>query len=87
MIKNYKSGDSANNIMPGYGKETRELGRLSFNTDFWGKIINKIKSCVNGTCKLFEFEDSEYDDLKVKVDIGGRERTVSIYNIENLSMI
>ena len=36
---------------------------------------------------LFEFEEIEYDNLKVIVDIGGRTRTINLHNLENLSII
>lgn len=36
---------------------------------------------------FFEFEEIEYDNLKVVVEIGGRPRTISLHHLENLSVI
>ena len=36
---------------------------------------------------MFEFENNSYDTLKVVVDIGGRNRTIDLHNLDNLSII
>ena len=40
-----------------------------------------------GKYNLFEFESIQYDQLKVVVTIGDRDRTIDVHNIENLSII
>ncbi len=87
MIKNVKSNDMADNIGVGYGSETREISNLSFNETTWAKIMNKIRFVAGGKYNLFEFEQQKYDNLKVIVDIGGRNRTINLHNLENLSII
>ena len=87
MIKNVKSNDIADNIGVGYGSEIREISNLCFNETMWSKIMDKIRFVAGGKYNLFEFEQQEYDNLKVIVDIGGRNRTINLHNIENLSII
>ena len=87
MIKNIKSNDIADNIGIGYGSEVREISKLCFNDTMWSKIMDKIRLMAGGKCKLFEFEQQEYDNLKVIVDIGGRNRTINLHSLENLSII
>ena len=87
MIKNVKSNDIADNIGAGYGSEIREISNLCFNETMWSKIMDKIRFVAGGKYNLFEFEQKEYDNLKVVVDIGGRNRTINLHNLENLSII
>lgn len=87
MIKNVKSNDMADNIGVGYGSETREISNLSFNETTWAKIMNKIRFVAGGKYNLFEFEQQKYGNLKVIVDIWGRNRTINLHNLENLSII
>ena len=87
MIKNIKSNDLADNINPGYGVEIREIGKLSFKEPVWEKIKSSIRYVASGKYNLFEFENKEYDNLKLVVDIGGKNRTINLHNMENLSII
>lgn len=87
MIKNVKSNDIADNISVGYGSEIREISNLCFNATMWSKIMDRIRFVAGGKYNLFEFERQQYDNLKVIVDIGGRNRTIDLHNLENLSII
>lgn len=87
MIKNRKSFDIADNQSIGYGKEVREISNLNFSTSMWERIIEKIKYASRGKDNLFEFENKEYNNLKVTVELGGRSRIVNVHNLENLSII
>lgn len=87
MIKNIKSKDTSDNVNIGYGSEIREISNLRFDETMWSKIMDKIRFVAGGRYNLFEFERQEYDNLKVVVDIGGRNRTVNLHNLENLSII
>ncbi len=87
MIKNMKSSDLADNIGKGYGTEVREISDLRFNETAWNRIMEKIRYVAGGRFNLFEFEQIEYDNLKVVVDIGGRNRTISLHNLDSLSII
>lgn len=49
--------------------------------------MDKIRYVAGGRFNLFEFEQVEYDNLKVIVDIGGRTRKINLHNLENLSII
>lgn len=83
LTKNYTSYDVADKIYRGYGQEIRMLSKLRLDT----KLSDKIRNFAKGKCNFFEFENIEYDKLRIKVDIGGRERTINLHNIENLSVI
>jgi len=87
MTKNHKSDDSADRTSQGYGVETRVLGNLNLYDSFWQKIKSGIDHFCKGRFYLFEFDDINYDGLKVVVDIGGKSRTVNLNNIDNLSII
>lgn len=87
MIKNYKSSDLADNISKGYGVEVREIGNLSFSESKWSQLMGAIRHVAGNKCNLFEFEQQEYDNLKLVMDIGGRTRTINLHNLENLSII
>ncbi|HCT64235.1 MAG TPA: hypothetical protein DIC60_03025 [Lachnospiraceae bacterium] len=87
MVKNHKSGDTSDNVGKGYGAETRVLSDLHFNDGLWDRIFNKIIYVTKGKSNLFEFEEIEYNTLKLIVEIGGRIRTIDLHNVENLSII
>lgn len=88
LTKNHKSNDTADNLFPGYGVETKVLAKLNFSMPIWQKILDNIKYFVAGKYNLFEFVDSDkYDGVKLSVDIGGSERMINLRNINNLSII
>ena len=49
--------------------------------------MSRIKGYLAGSNRIFEFENKEYSDVKVNVDVGGRVRTIGLNNIENISVI
>lgn len=84
IIKNFVSSDKSDSMAGlGYGKEERTLTKLALSEGF----ISKIKGFLKGGCRVFEFENKEYDDIKVDVNLGGRMRKISLSNINNLSII
>lgn len=87
MIKNMKSADVADNISIGYGSEVRELSNLCFDDRAWNKIMGLIRHVAGSKYSVYEFENNEYDNLKVVVEIGDRIRKIDLHNIENLSII
>lgn len=86
MVKNVCSADIADSAL-GYGKEVREIGDLRFTETLWENLYQKIQWVAGGRHNLFEFENNSYDTLKVVVDIGGRNRTIDLHNLDNLSII
>lgn len=87
MIKSFKSADIADNQSLGYGVEVREIGNLNFTESKWAQIKDNIRYAAGSKNNLFEFEHKKYDNLKIEVKIGDRKRTISIHNLENLSII
>lgn len=87
MIKNIKSSDISDNMGMGYGTEIREISNLNFNEGMWNRLMDKIRYVAGGRFCLFEFEQINYDNLKVIVDIGGRTRKINLHNLENMSII
>ena len=87
MIKNQKSLDSIDNVEFGYGTEIRKFTNLRFSDSKWSKLSDKIRYYAKGKANLFEFEDIEYDKFKVVVDFNGRNRTIDLHNVDNLSII
>lgn len=87
MIKNHKSGDSADNFSKGYGEETKVISKLRFTEKRWQFIKNKIDHFVKSKYNLFELEGFECEDLKLVVKINNNERTINMGNLDNLSII
>lgn len=87
MISNMKSSDPADRYFLGYRKEVRTICNFSFPAGKWGRIMEKIRHTANNKHALFEFEEKEYDGVKLEVDIGGRTRTIDVHSIEYLSII
>lgn len=87
ITRNLRPSDTADRIYKGYGHETRELKNLNFSDDIWTKIISNIHWMAGHRSSVFEFEDIDYDNLKLIVDVGGRDRTIDIHNLSNLSII
>lgn len=83
LKKNYKSNDNADKIYKGYGEEVRVLSKLILDAP----LKDKMKTFAKGKVNVFEFEDINYDQLKLRVESGGRFRTIDLHNIENLSII
>lgn len=88
VIKNYKSTDGVDNFSLGYGKEIKTYVNLSLDEPKWEKIKNSMLYVSGAKNRLFEFIDgSKYDSVKASVKVGDRERTISLNNLENLSII
>lgn len=87
MVKNHINTDVADRAIGRYGVETKSIEKLHFDDGFWKTIFNRIKHCAKGKANLFEFENKNYDNVKVEVKIGDRNRTINIHNLDNLSII
>lgn len=83
FIKNNISTDSADSLPFSYGREQRIIERIKFSKLF----MEKLKGYLSGSNKVFEFESKDYDDVKVKINTGGRDRTIGLNNIQNVSII
>lgn len=83
FVRNNISRDKTDNIQFTYGKEQRVIEKISFTESF----MSRIKGYLAGSNRIFEFENKEYSDVKVNVDVGGRVRTIGLNNIENISVI
>ena len=83
FIKNSISNDSADNLLFSYGREQRIIERINFS----GAFMGKIKGFLSGSNKVFEFENKDYDNVKVTINTDGRERTIGLNNIQNVSII
>lgn len=87
IIKNYKSSDAVDNYNNGYGQEIRTLANLNFSQPIWDEIKEKMLHFSGAKGRVFEFEKKNYDNVKVVVQLGEITRTISLNNIENLSII
>lgn len=83
FIKNNISTDSADSLPFSYGREQRIIERIRFSKSF----MDKLKGYLSGANKVFEFENKDYDDVKVNINMGGRERIIGLNNIQNVSII
>lgn len=83
FIRNNVSQDSADSVRFTFGKEQRIIEKIRFTNEFMGRL----KAYLAGSNRIFEFENKEYEDVKVNVDIGGRPRIIGLNNIENVSVI
>lgn len=83
-VKNNISNDNSDNIGIGYGKQEVAYSKLIIKESMKEKLINFSR----GKNRIFELEDSKYDQVKVNVeDRSGRVRTINLNNITNLSII
>ncbi len=82
-IRNNVSDDKSDIEEIGYGKEERIITNF-ININGWKE---KISSYFNGKNRIYEFENINYTGFKMKTNIYGRERTIDINNINNLSII
>lgn len=83
FVRNNISSDSADNLKFTYGKEQRVIEKIKFSENF----ISKLQGYLTGSNRIFEFEDKDYSDVKLSIDIGGRNRIIGLNNIENVSVI
>lgn len=87
MTKNHKSTDSSDKLSCGYGVETRMLSNLRLDESLWQKLSVRMNHFIKGKANLFEFEQHRYDDLRVEVMIGNKQRRINLNYIDNLSII
>lgn len=86
VVKNNVSNDVADNIGIGYGKQEITYSRLIVKEPMKQRLVNFAKN--KNRNRIFEFEDVQYDQVKVNVeDVNGRTRTINLNNIDNLSVI
>lgn len=83
FVRNNISSDSADNLKFTYGKEQRVIEKIKFSENF----ISKLQGYLTGSNRIFEFEHKDYSDVKLSIDIGGRNRIIGLNNIENVSVI
>lgn len=87
MIKNYKSSDGADDYSLGYGQEIKTITKLKFTESKWNQIKESMLYVSGAKDRLFELDNKKYDCVKAIAEIGGRTRTISLNNLENLSII
>lgn len=83
FVNNKVSIDSSDNMSFAYGKEQRIIEKIKLAPSF----ISKLKGYMKGNSRIFEFENKEYDDVKVELKIGERKRIIGLNNIERVSII
>ena len=83
FVRNNISYDAADNVRFTYGKEQRVLEKMRLSEGF----ISKLRGYLSGSNRIFEFENKDYNDVKLCIDIGGRDRIIGLNNIENVSII
>lgn len=87
MIRNHKSDLSEDNYDYGYGTESRVISDIRFSDSVWHKIQDQIIDFAYGRTTMFEFQDQDYDKLKMQIRFGDGYRTIDLHNIEKLSII
>lgn len=83
FVRNNISLDASDNVKFAYGKEQRVLEKMKLSEGF----ISKLRGYLAGSNRIFEFESKDYNDVKLCIDIGGRDRIIGLNNIENVSII
>lgn len=83
FVRNNVSFDAADNVRFTYGKEQRVLEKMRLSESF----ISKLRGYLSGSNRVFEFESKDYDDVKLCINMGGRDRIIGLNNIENISII
>lgn len=84
VIKNNISKDVSDNIGIGFGRQEITYSKLTEVGNIKEKLIKYSKS----KNRIFEIEDSKYDQVKVNIqDSAGKIRMINLSNIDNLSII
>lgn len=85
LIKDSVSLNDADNMLISSGREEKSFIRPKLQPQWLQKLLaffeNMDKSGV------YEIEGEEYDDIRVHFDLGGRQRTASLSNIDKFSVI
>ena len=81
--RNNISNDKADIEDIGYGREERIIMGFS-NINKWKE---RLSGYLNGKNRIYEFENTNYDGVKFVTSIYGRQRTIDINNIKNVSVI
>lgn len=88
MIKNRPPTDDADRMHPGYGQEIRLLADFNLTEErFTSFFLPKFKHVLDNPNHLFEFQNIGYDKVKIHLDLNGKKRTISLHNIEKVSII
>lgn len=87
-VKNAISQDKSDNLFLNRGKEMRTIFSPVYKTNMLSLCKEFFKSKdKNLKSKICEIDNVEYDDLKFTFDLNGRERTISLRAIDNLSIV
>lgn len=88
-FRNATSTDRADRLGFGYGREVRVFDKLLISNSKWQHLLECFRSFSGDRRQLFEFEGigRGYDNVKLTVDIGGRNRVIDLHNMENLSIV
>ena len=83
FVRNNISFDAADSVRFAYGKEQRVLEQMRLTEGF----VSRLRGYLSGSNRIFEFENKDYNDVKLCIDMGGRNRIIGLNNIENVSII
>ncbi len=81
--RNIVSNDKSDTDQIGYGKEERTLTNF-VNMNGWKE---RISAYMNSNDMVYEFENQKYNVVKLITSANGKQRTININNLENLSII
>jgi len=88
-VKHKRPEDIADRQGFGYGREVKVIDKLSIALSVWDHLKQCFVSFSNDRNQLFEYPGigAGYDEVKLVVEIGSKKRTISLHNMENLSII
>ena len=83
FVRNNISFDASDNVRFAYGKEQRVLEKMRLSEGF----ISRLRGYLSGSNRIIDFESKDYNDVKLCINMGGRDRIIGLNNIENVSII
>lgn len=87
LITNYNPANIAEAIDKGYGSEIKILQNFSNKEKFWIKMLKNFKHISDSKSNTIEFESVWYNNIKLVVNYGGRDRTINLKHLNTLAII
>lgn len=85
LIRNRVSPDASDNMLITSGKEERSFYKPQLKPNFKSKLLDIIEG--EQYDEVFEYENDQYEDLKITFKLGNQYRTVSFSDISRFSIV
>lgn len=88
LIRHNKSADSSDNYYYGCRTEERRFFNIDFKEKGLHQLVKKFKRFIDNPHEKFIGDDNEkYDEVKIEIKTGEKNRKISLSNLDNVSII